>query len=70
MENTEALINLAAKTMGGKKQLADALDVSPQAIWKWQKSRIPSGRVLDLEKLSNISREQLRPDLYPGKSGT
>lgn len=65
MESASKLIEEAAKFIGGQKELADALGVSPQAVAKWKKSRIPAERVLDIERVTNISKSRLRPDLYP-----
>lgn len=57
-----SVVNEAALAVGGIRQLADKLALSYQAVWKWH--RIPAGRVLDVERLSGIPRERLRPDLY------
>lgn len=68
METASKLIEEAAKFIGGQKELADALGVSPQAVAKWKKSRIPAERVLDIERVTTISKSRLRPDLYPAES--
>ena len=52
----------AAAAAGGKARLAELLSVSYQAVWKW--GRIPADRVLEIEAITGISRERLRPDLY------
>ena len=65
----------AKAAAGGPSALARALTESgspirPQGITKW--SRVPAERVLEVERLSGISRYDLRPDVYgpaPGKSG-
>lgn len=42
--------------------------ISAQAIYKWlAKGRIPSERVLDVERATGIPRHHLRPDLYPAE---
>ncbi len=69
MDTPATLIEEAAALVGSQAVLAGAMGVSPQAVQKWKQSRIPSSRVLALEKISNISRQRLRPDLYPGKPG-
>ena len=42
--------------------LADALGLSKQAVYQWD--RVPATRVLDVERLTGISRHELRPDLF------
>jgi len=37
--------------------------ISSQAISQWQ--RVPSERVIDVEKITGVPRELLRPDIYP-----
>lgn len=53
----------AIKSAGGPRSLAKSLGVTRQAIeqWRW----CPPTRVLEVERLSGIPRQQLRPDLYP-----
>lgn len=49
---------------------ADA-SLTPQAVGGWCRSgRVPAERVLDVERVTNgqVSRHQLRPDLYPLES--
>ncbi len=43
--------------------IAKELGVTRGAVAKW--SRIPAGRVIAVERVTGISREELRPDLYP-----
>ena len=63
---TESRIEKAIKVVGNQKRLADTLGVSTQAITKWRR-RIPAERVLDIERATGgeVTRQQLRPDLYP-----
>jgi DNA-binding transcriptional regulator YdaS (Cro superfamily) len=56
-------ILLAIKRAGGHRALGRALGISHQAISRWKK--VPSSRVLEIERLSGVPRELLRPDLYP-----
>lgn len=44
-------------------ELAKALGITRGAIHQWK--RIPAGRVLDVERVTGVSRQVLRPDLYP-----
>lgn len=54
----------AATVAGSQADLARACGVTPQAASKWRIS-IPAERVLQIEKLTGISRHKLRPDIYP-----
>lgn len=59
-------IERAVKASGGQRALARALGIYPQAVNKWVKAnRVPAERVLVLEALTGVSKEDLRPDLYP-----
>lgn len=53
----------AAEKMGGMSELARSLECTRQALYQWR--RIPADRVIQIERLTNISRQELRPDLYP-----
>lgn len=51
---------------GGQSRLARKLGVKPQAVQLWCSTGvIPSKRVLDVERITGVSRHELRPDLYP-----
>lgn len=61
------LIDLVRTSAGGTVALAAALSQSgapirPQAISQW--TRVPAERVLDVERLTGISRYALRPDVF------
>lgn len=47
---------------GRRKELADALGISPSAVTMWP--RVPAERVLLVEQLTGVSRHDLRPDIY------
>jgi DNA-binding transcriptional regulator YdaS (Cro superfamily) len=50
---------------GGRGRLtkvALACGISHSAVWQWD--RVPSDRVLAVERLTGIPRTLLRPDLY------
>lgn len=44
--------------------LADALKVERSTVWRWCAGRLPAERVVEVERITGIPREQLRPDLY------
>lgn len=59
-------IRRAAQAVGGQSALARELNVTPQAVQRMCKTgRIRAELVLPVEKLSGVSRHELRPDLYP-----
>lgn len=45
------------------KDFAEEIGVTPQAVSQWEV--VPPGRVLLVERLTGISRHDLRPDYYP-----
>lgn len=56
-------IRLAASKVGGIVKLSEALGLSRGAVSQWTK--VPAERVLEVERLTGIPREILRPDIYP-----
>lgn len=52
-----------AEPAGGVVALGAKLGLSRGAVSQWDV--VPAGRVIDVEKLTGIPREKLRPDLYP-----
>lgn len=51
---------------GGRVAVAKMLKVTPQAIHKWEKNKIPSERAIQIEQLTKgeITVKDLRPDLF------
>ena len=47
---------------GRLAKLAAACDVTHSAVWQWR--RVPSDRILVVERVTGIPRATLRPDLY------
>ena len=47
---------------GRRVALADGLNISPGAVSQWD--RVPAERVLEIERLTGISRHDLRPDVF------
>lgn len=57
------VVRRAAVAVGGFGRLAGSLRITRQALYQWE--RVPSARVLEIERVSGVSRHDLRPDLYP-----
>jgi DNA-binding transcriptional regulator YdaS (Cro superfamily) len=55
-------LKAAIEAAGGMRKLASRLQISYQAIQHWR--RIPAERLIDIERVTGISRAVLRPDLY------
>jgi uncharacterized protein (DUF433 family) len=51
-----------SKERGRLVRLASELGISPGAISQWE--RVPTDRVLDVERATGIPSYQLRPDIY------
>ena len=57
-------LEIAKENVGGPSGLAHALgDLTPQAVSQWK--RVPAERVIAVEKATGVSRNELRPDIYP-----
>jgi transposase-like protein len=55
-------LRLAIEQGGGINALARKLGMTPSALFEWR--RVPSHRILQVEAVTGIPREKLRPDLY------
>ena len=55
-------MRLAIEAAGGIGALARGLGIRQPSVSGW--SRVPAERVVAVEKMTGINREQLRPDLY------
>lgn len=47
---------------GERSKIASLLGITPGAVSQWR--RVPAERVLDVERITGISRHDLRPDIY------
>ena len=56
------LIHEIAKTVGGVVALSEKLGLSRAAVSQWK--RVPIERVADVERVTGIPREALRPDIF------
>jgi DNA-binding transcriptional regulator YdaS (Cro superfamily) len=52
----------AIEAAGSIRAFARKLGVTPPAVMEWR--RVPAHRILQVEAVTGIPREQLRPDLY------
>lgn len=65
-------IEKAVEAAGGRAALAEKCGVRYQAVEKWVRlNRVPAERVLEIEAATGgqVTRHELRPDLYPLDSG-
>ena len=61
---TEAeALERAVEAVGSRAEIGRRLGISQAAVQQWQ--RVPPLRVLEVERISGVSRSLLRPDLYP-----
>lgn len=56
------IIATACERAGGMRALARGLGINYQNIQSWK--RIPAERMIAIETVTGIPREQLRPDLF------
>lgn len=66
MTNLEAL-KKAIDLAGGQTKVAKKCNTTQQRVWNWihRDKKIPAEYVLNIEKLTGVSRHELRPDIYP-----
>lgn len=59
----EEALTLAKQKLGGNAGVSTKLGgLTSQAVSQWTK--VPAARVLDIEALTDISRHDLRPDIF------
>lgn len=63
MRQRDPIILDAVKAAGGYAALARGLGIKQPAVYQWK--RVPAVRVLEVERLTGVSRHDLRPDIYP-----
>lgn len=62
---TQDVIQRVAQACGNMATLARELGITRAAVAQWDK--IPAERCLTIERLTGISRYELRPDIYGEK---
>lgn len=60
------IVERAAEKAGGVVSLARELGIKHTALYSW--NRVPAERVLDIERITGISRHEQRPDVFGGQS--
>lgn len=63
MDDKSEALKRAVKNAGGQATFARLIGVTAQAVSQWDE--VPPLRVLAVERVSGVSRHDLRPDLYP-----
>lgn len=58
----DPIIQRAVDAAGSASELARQLGITRAAIPQWK--QIPVRRVLEIERITGISRHELRPDIY------
>ena len=61
------ITRIAIDRAGGPRAVSREVKLTRQAVAKWEE--IPPRHVLALERLSGVSRHDLRPDIYGPKPG-
>lgn len=55
-------IRKIAQSVGGIVALSQRLGLSRGAVSQWRE--VPANRIVEVERLTGVPREELRPDLY------
>ncbi|MBH0088623.1 YdaS family helix-turn-helix protein [Pseudoalteromonas sp. NSLLW218] len=64
--STYTSLQKAISTLGGQVKLADAINTSQQNVSNWLRTgKVSPDKVILIEKVTGVSRYELRPDIYP-----
>jgi DNA-binding transcriptional regulator YdaS (Cro superfamily) len=58
----DSALKAAVTKAGGVRALARLLNITHAAILQW--GRVPTERIIEIERVTGIPRERLRPELY------
>ncbi|MBT9373413.1 Cro/CI family transcriptional regulator [Rhizobium sp. CSW-27] len=59
------IVRKGAEQAGGVVSLARELGIKHTSLYRW--ARVPAARALEFERITGISRHDLRPDVYGAK---
>lgn len=63
-KNTASPLERAIEAAGGVTKMAQSLNLSGHGvIYQWSKNRVPADHCPDIEKLTGVRCEELRPDV-------
>ena len=65
MDTKAEALKRAVDKSGGQAEFARLIGITAQAVSQWDE--VPPLRVLAVERVSGVSRHELRPDLYPAE---
>lgn len=64
-EAQETPTRRAVLAAGGRRAIADALEITPEAVRQWEvNNSIPPKWLARVEQLSGVPRAELRPDIF------
>lgn len=61
-ETPQEALASAVSVAGGFTALGRQLGITGEAIMQWK--RVPAHRALDIERVTGVAKERLRPDLW------
>jgi len=64
--NPNIALKVAIRRAGGMGALARKLSINYQTIQYWLEAGISDKWIVEVEKITKVPREQLRPDLFRG----
>lgn len=64
MENNNTALKQAVAAAGTQQRLATALGVRQSCVSNWLVRGVPPERCLHIEKVTGVSRYDLRPDVF------
>ena len=62
--DTSLGLQKALQAAGSQSALARALGITAQSVQQWK--RVPAERLVEIERVTGISRADLRPDIFAG----